>query len=132
MRVASMRTRRAVPCRSWRLAAAANSSRIQAMVARTVRWSVASAFNPEVALPAVSGIKPLHHRTHEGEVADVQLALPCGAWLGQAGGRMVDKAVRDGNLGPLPCLRRPFTRLPLARGHGVAAHGSMTLTPAAS
>ena len=90
------------------------------------------AFNPEVALPAVSGIKPLHHRTHEGEVADVQLALPCGAWLGQAGGRMVDKAVRDGNLGPLPCLRRPFTRLPLARGHGVAAHGSMTLTPAAS
>ena len=42
MRVASKRTRRAVPYRSWRFAAAANSSRIQAIVERTVRWSVTS------------------------------------------------------------------------------------------
>jgi len=42
MRVASLRTRRAVQKRSWRFAATANSSRMQAMVALTVRWSVAS------------------------------------------------------------------------------------------
>ena len=33
------------------------------------------AFDAEVALPAFSGIEALHHRAHEGEVADVQLAL---------------------------------------------------------
>ena len=32
----------------------------------------------EVALPAFAGIETLDHRAHEREVADVQLALPCG------------------------------------------------------
>ena len=73
------------------------------------------AFEAEVALPAFAGIEALHHRAHEGKVADVQLALSGGAWLGQAVGRMMDRAVRDGKLDPLPCLRRAFTRLPLAR-----------------
>ena len=40
------------------------------------------AFDPQVAAPALPGIEPLDHRTHEGEVTDVQLALPCGDNLG--------------------------------------------------
>ena len=40
------------------------------------------AFDPQVAPPALPGIEPLDHRTHEGEVTDVQLALPCGDNLG--------------------------------------------------
>ena len=33
------------------------------------------AFDPEIPLPAFAGVQPLDHRAHEGEVADVQLAL---------------------------------------------------------
>jgi hypothetical protein len=37
------------------------------------------AFDAEVSLPAVPGIEALDHRAHEGEVADVKLALARGA-----------------------------------------------------
>ena len=41
------------------------------------------ALDAEEALPAVAGFKPVDHRTHEGEVPSVQLALArgVGRWL---------------------------------------------------
>ena len=36
------------------------------------------AFGSKVTLPALAGVEPLHHRAHEGEVADVQFAVAGG------------------------------------------------------
>ena len=40
------------------------------------------AFQAQVALPAVARIDALHNCAHEGEVADMQLALPRDCWPG--------------------------------------------------
>ena len=84
------------------------------------------AFDAEVALPAFAGIEALDHRAHEREVADVQLALACGADRREAARRCsgggAEQRRRSTSALPCPCGLRPLRaragqRLVVARVH---------------
>jgi len=125
MRVAAMRTRRAAEavlalCSYGKLFAdpgdgGANGTLVGGL-----------AFDPEVAFLAFAGVQARDDRAHEGEVADKQFALQCGADRGGAALGCAGGCLKVGRQNALPCSHaRRACHMRSGMRHAVVSHSGL-------